>query len=52
MWNVLVGGGIVVWVLVGIGALGAVVFLERVFNLHRAQLVLDLVAAEMGIQVI
>ncbi len=38
MWNVLVGGGIVVWVLVGIGAVGAVVFLERVFNLHRAQL--------------
>ncbi|MBP1590120.1 MAG: MotA/TolQ/ExbB proton channel family protein [Kiritimatiellae bacterium] len=38
MWNVLLGGGVVVWVLVGIGLFGGIVFLERIFNLHRAQI--------------
>lgn len=38
MWSILAGGGVVVWILAGIGFLGAVVFLERMFNLHRAQI--------------
>ena len=41
MWMVMGAGGAVTWGLLACGAVGLVVFLERVFNLHRAQMGVD-----------
>ncbi len=41
MLNLIGNGGPVVWLLVVCGLLAAMVFLERFFNLHRAQLAAD-----------
>lgn len=41
MLNLIGNGGPVIWLLVACGLFAAIVFLERLFNLHRAQIVAD-----------
>lgn len=41
MWNVMGAGGPVAWGLLACGVVGLAVFLERAFNLHRAQMGVD-----------
>lgn len=41
MVNLLGHGGPVIWLLLACGLLGALVFFERLFNLHRAQIAAD-----------
>ncbi len=41
MLNLIGNGGPVVWILLGCGLVTALVFLERLFNLHRAQIAPD-----------
>jgi biopolymer transport protein ExbB len=41
MENLIGNGGPVIWVLVACGVIAALVFLERLFNLHRAQIAAD-----------
>ena len=38
MWNVLVNGGLVIGLLLACGVFALLVFFERLFNLHRAQI--------------
>lgn len=41
MWKLMVTGGPAAWVLLACGFVGLLVFLERLFNLHRAQIAAD-----------
>ncbi|MBR6023237.1 MAG: MotA/TolQ/ExbB proton channel family protein [Kiritimatiellae bacterium] len=41
MWMLMGAGGVVTWGLLACGAVGLAVFLERLFNLHRAQMGVD-----------
>ena len=41
MWKLMVTGGPAAWVLLVCGFVGLLVFLERLFNLHRAQIAAD-----------
>ncbi|HOE00005.1 MAG TPA: MotA/TolQ/ExbB proton channel family protein [Kiritimatiellia bacterium] len=41
MWNVLVNGGLVIGLLLACGVFALLVFFERLFNLHRAQIPAD-----------
>lgn len=41
MWKLMVTGGPASWVLLACGFVGLLVFLERLFNLHRAQIAAD-----------
>ena len=41
MWNLMGAGGPVAWGLLACGLVGLFVFLERLFNLHRAQMGVD-----------
>lgn len=41
MLNLIGNGGVVIWVLVVCGVLAVLLFLERMFNLHRAQIAAD-----------
>lgn len=38
MWELLVKGGWLMWPILGCGLIGTILFLERVFHLHRAQI--------------
>lgn len=38
MWTLIADGGPIIWVLLGCGLITALVFFERLFNLHRAQI--------------
>lgn len=41
MLNLIVTGGPIIWLLLACGLFAALVFLERIFNLHRAQIAAD-----------
>ena len=41
MWKLMATGGPAAWVLLACGFVALLVFLERLFNLHRAQIAAD-----------
>lgn len=38
MWELMLKGGLVMWLIEGLGGIAIVLFLERLFHLHRAQI--------------